>query len=161
MSDDVFPDRNMEKADKIAWVVETQGWCAEPVAPREDPPTPGYTYSIGFEDTFGHPDLVIFGLTPVAARGLLEMVATHLEAGGGELPIGAFIGLLDNDLPAAVLPIEMPEHAPLFEGAREYYARDDFRIRQFIWPDRAGKLPWDEGYDDRLRLAQPVIAATE
>ena len=44
MSDDVFPDRNMEKADKIAWVVETQGWCAEPVAAQEDPPTPGYTY---------------------------------------------------------------------------------------------------------------------
>lgn len=160
MSDDVFPDRNMEKADKIAWVVETQGWCAEPVAPQPDPPTPGYTYTIGFEETFGHPELVIFGLAPVAARGLLEMIATHLEA-GGELPVGSFVGLLDNDLPAAVLPIEMPEHAPLFESAAVYYSRDDFRIRQFIWPDRAGKLPWDEGYDDRLRMAQPVIAATE
>ena len=160
MSEDVFPDRDMDHADKIAWVVETNGWCAEPVSPTEDPPTPGYTYSIGFEDSYGHPDLVIFGLTPVAARGLLEMIATHLEA-GGELPVGAFVGLLDNDLPAAVLPIEMPEHAPLFPGAGDYYARDNFRIRQFIWPDRAGKLPWDEGYDDRLRMAQPVIAATE
>jgi hypothetical protein len=160
VSDDVFPDRDMDHADKIAWVVETQGWCAEPVAPVEDPPTPGYTYSIGFEETYGYPDLVIFGLAPVAARGLLEMVATHLGA-GGEIPVGVFVGLLDNDLPAAVLPIQMPDHAELFAGAGEYYDRDDFRIRQFIWPDKQGKLPWDAGYDERLLLAQPVIASTE
>jgi hypothetical protein len=160
VSDDVFPDRDMDHADKIAWVVETQGWCAEPVAPVEDPPTPGYTYSIGFEDSFGYPDLVIFGLAPVASRGLLEMVATHLEA-GGEIPVGVFVGLLDNDLPAAVLPIQMPDHADLFAGAQAFYDRDDFRIRQFIWPDKQGKLPWDQGYDERLLLAQPVIASTE
>ena len=62
MADDVVPDRDMDHADKIAWVVETNGWCAEPVAPVDDPPTPGYTYSIGFEDTYDHPDVVIFGL---------------------------------------------------------------------------------------------------
>ncbi len=160
MSDDVFPDRDMEKADKIAWVVETQGWCAEPVAPVEDPPRPGYTYTIGFEESFGFPEVVIFGLTPVAARGLLEMIATHLEA-GGEIPVGVFVGLLDNDLPAAMLPVQMPDNSELFEDAVEYNGRDDFRMRQFLWPDRGGKLPWDEGYDDRLRLAQPVVAVTE
>jgi hypothetical protein len=160
VSDDVFPDRDMDHADKIAWVVETQGWCAEPVAPVADPPRPGYTYTIGFEATFDHPEVVIFGLTPVAARGLLEMIATHLEA-GGEIPVGVFVGLLDNDLPAAMLPIQMPDHSDLFAGAAEFNGRDDFRIRQFLWPDRSGKLPWDEGYDDRLRMAQPVVAATE
>jgi hypothetical protein len=160
VSDDVFPDRDMDHADKIAWVVETQGWCAEPVAPTEDPPTPGYTYTIGFEDTFGHPDLVIFGLAPVAARGLLEMVATHLEA-GGELPVGVFVGLLDNDLRAAVFPVAVTEFGDLFPSASHYYERDDFRMRQFLWPDKGGRLPWDDDYDERLLLAQPVIATTE
>jgi hypothetical protein len=160
VTDDVFPDRDMDHADKIAWVVETQGWCAEPVAPNADPPSPGYTYTIGFEETFDFPEVVIFGLTPVASRGLLEMIATHLEA-GGEIPVGVFVGLLDNDLPAAMLPIQMPDHSDLFPGVAQYSGRDDFRIRQFLWPDRGGKLPWDEGYDDRLRMAQPVIAATE
>ncbi len=160
MSDDVFPDRDMDHADKIAWVVETNGWCAEPVPPVEDPPRPGYTYTIGFESSYGYPEVVIFGLAPVAARGLLEMLADHLE-GGGELPAGIFVGFLDNELRSALLPIEMPEHADLFVGASEFHGRDDFRIRQFVWPDKGGKLPWDQGYDDRLRLAQPVVAATE
>lgn len=156
MSDDVFPDRDMDHLDKIAWVVETNGWCAEPVAPVDDPPTPGYTYTIGFETTFRHPELVIFGLQPVAARGLIEMVAMHIDA-GGVIPDGTFVGLLDNDLPAALLPVDVGEHGDLFAGAAAYFGDRDYRVSQFVWPDRNGRLPWDEGYDNRLRLAQPVI----
>ena len=114
--DEVFPDRDMEHDDKIKWVVETQGWCAEPVAAVEDPPQPGYTYTIGFEATFSHPEIVIFGLQPVAARGLIEMLAIHLEA-GGVLPDGMFVGLLDNDLPAALLPVDLELYGSLFPSA--------------------------------------------
>lgn len=153
---DVFPDRDMEHDDKIAWVVETNGWCAEPVAAMEDPPTPGYTYTIGFETSYDHPEVVIFGLQPVMARGLIEMLAIHIDA-GGVIPDGMFVGLLDNDLPAAMLPIDMEEHGELFPGATRFHRRDDYRVCQFVWPDRNGMLPWDEGYDNRLRLAQPVI----
>ncbi len=153
---DVFPDRDMAHDDKIAWVVETNGWCAEPVAAMEDPPTPGYTYTIGFETTYDHPEVVIFGLQPVMARGLIEMLAVHIDA-GGVIPDGMFVGLLDNDLPAAMLPVDMEEHAALFAGATRFHGRDDYRVCQFVWPDRNGKMPWDEGYDNRLRLAQPVI----
>ena len=156
MTDDVFPDRDMDHDDKIAWVVETNGWCAEPVAPSEDPPTPGYTYTIGFETSYRHPEVVIFGLQPVAARGLIEMLAMHIDA-GGVIPDGMFVGLLDNDLPAAMLPVDMDEHAALFGGATRFHGGEDYRVSQFVWPDRNGKMPWDEGYDNRLRLAQPVI----
>ena len=153
---DVFPERDMDHDDKIAWVVETNGWCAEPVAAMEDPPTPGYTYTIGFETSYDHPEVVIFGLQPVMARGLIEMLAVHIDA-GGVIPDGMFVGLLDNDLPAAMLPVDMEEHAALFAGATRFHGRDDYRVCQFVWPDRNGKMPWDEGYDNRLRLAQPVI----
>ena len=155
-NDDVFPDRDMEFDDKIAWVVETQGWCAVPVAAVEDPPQPGYTYSIGFERSFAHAEVVIFGLPPVAARGLLEMLAIHLEA-GGVLPDGMFVGLLDNDLPAALLPIDTEEYGSLFPGATAFYGGSDYRAAQFVWPDKGGKMPWDEDYNHQLRVAQPVI----
>ena len=160
VTDHVLPDFDESHADKLAWVIETQGWVAEPIAPVADPPTPGYTYTIGFESTFGEPEVVIFGLAPVAARGLIEMMADHLEA-GGELPAGIFVGLLDNDLRSALLPIEMPDNAELFVDAAEYHGRDDFRVRQFVWPDKGGYLPWEPGFDERLLVAQPVVGATE
>jgi hypothetical protein len=157
VSDDVFPDRDMDHADKIAWVVETNGWCAEPVAAIEDPPRPPYTYSIGFEVTYHHPEIVIFGLQPVAARGLIDMMAEYLEA-GGHLPQGVFVGLLDNELPSALLPTDPAEVDGLFEGADAFHSAP-YRVSQFVWPDRNGLLPWNEGYDERLRLAQPVIGS--
>jgi len=157
VADDVFPDRDMDHADKIAWVVEANGWCAQPVPPAEDPPRPGYTYTIGFESSFRHPEVVIFGLQPVAARGLLEMMADHLEA-GGELPQGVFIGLLDNELRSALLPTAPEDVEGLFPDA-DAFNGGDYRVSQFVWPDRNGLLPWDEGYDERLRLAQPVIGS--
>ena len=147
----------MDHLDKISWVVEANGWCAEPVAPTEDPPRPGYTYTIGFELTFQHPEVVIFGLQPVAARGLLEMMAEYLGA-GGRLPEGVFLGLLDNALPAALLPVDRDDVEGLFRDA-DAFNEPDYRVSQFVWPDRNGLLPWNEGYDERLRLAQPVVGS--
>ena len=48
MSDDVFPDRNMEHLDKLAWVIEDQGWVADPVDPV-DPDDPA-NLDIAFAD---------------------------------------------------------------------------------------------------------------
>jgi len=170
VTDDVFPDRNMDHLDKLAWVIEDQGWVAVPVDAQEDPPArAGYTYTIGFSTAFGRPEVVIFGLRAVAARGLLGMIADQ-HAGGVELPVDAvFVGLLENDLPCALLPIDLSEHGHLFpDGAALLGGVPPFTessgpgwsALQFVWPDRNGRLPWDPGYDERLRLAQPVIGTT-
>ena len=108
---DVFPDRGMEHREKIAWMVEQHGWAFEPVPahPELDPPIPGYGYSVGFEAAFAFPEIVVFGLTPVATRGLLGLVVDLLR-GGTEIPIGAlFTGLFDNELRAALLAVDREE----------------------------------------------------
>jgi hypothetical protein len=158
MADDVFPDRDMDHRDKIAWIVEENGWAAEPVPPVEEPePRPGYTYTIGFETHFGRPEVLIFGLQGAAARGLLGMIADQ-HGGGVALPVGGvFVGLLEGDLPCALLEVDVETHAGLVPDDVAFHGGTGFRLQQFVWPDRSGRLPWDEGYDERLRLAQPVI----
>ena len=88
-SDDVFPDRSMEFRDKIAWMLETQGWAVVPMAAQLDvePPFPGYTYTVGLESSFGFPEVVVFGLKPADARGLLGMVVDLLRD-GVQVPVG-------------------------------------------------------------------------
>jgi hypothetical protein len=158
VNDDVFPDRDMDHRDKIAWIVEEHGWAAEPVKPVEEPdPRPGHTYTIGFPTHFDRPEVVIFGLAPVAARGLLGLIADQYAA-GVELPMGVvFVGLLENDLRSALLTVDVEAHAELVPGAVDFHGGTGFGLSQFVWPDRAGRLPWDDGYDQRLRVAQPVI----
>lgn len=145
------------QADKIEWVIETNGWIAVPVPLSEDPPRPPYTYTIGLEEQWGHPELVIFGLQPVAARGLLGLVVEQLSL-GGDVPEGVFTGLLDNNLACAILPVSSSEIRELCPAIAEHYGRDDVMMSQFVWPDRSGMFPWQPGYDERLRLAQPVLS---
>lgn len=159
MSDEIFPDRSMEHDDKIHWMIETYGWALESVLPRPElsPPSPAYAYTVGLEDLTGFPEVVVFGLTPVAARGLVGLVVDLLR-GGTEIPIGAlFTGLLDNELRAALLEVDLDEHGDLFPTATSWHAGRPFRVVQLAWPDRAGWLPWEAGFDARLRYAEPVI----
>lgn len=156
---DVFPDRSMEHRDKIAWMIETRGWAIEPVAADPDaaPPRGAFAYTIGLESTFGFPEVVVFGLTPVAASGLLGEVVDLLRS-GTQLPVGAlFVGLLDNDLRCALLPVDVTEHLELFETASAWHRRTTFGVVQLVWPDRNGWMPWESGFDARMRFAQPVI----
>jgi len=163
MSGDVFPDRGMEHRDKIAWMIETAGWAIEPVPPRPDldPPVPGYAYTIGLEPAFGFPEVVVFGLTPVAARGLLGLLVEFL-AGGTELPIGpVFVGLLDGEQRCALLPVEVQECAELFDAATDWHGTTGYRVVQLTWPDRNGWLPWEPGFEHRLVNAQPVLGSLD
>lgn len=156
---DVFPDRSMEHRDKIAWMIETHGWALEPVPVQ--PPRPGYAYTVGLETTFGFPEVVIFGLTPVAARGLAGMIVDLLYDGVA-IPVGPlFQGLLDNGLRSALLPVDLDEHLDLFDTATAWHRRTSYRVVQLAWPDRNGWLPWESGFDRRLLLAQPIIGSLD
>ena len=161
--DDIFPDRDMAHRDKVAWMVDQHGWAFEPVPahPELDPPIPGYAYTVGLESAFAFPEIVIFGLTPVAARGLAGLMVDLLR-GGTEIPVGPlFQGLLDNDLRSALLPVDMEEYGELFVVATDWYERAPYRVAQLAWPDRNGWLPWESGFDHRLLMAQPVIGALD
>ena len=52
----------------------------------------------------GFPEVAVFGLTPVAANGLVTLVADACR-GGTEIPLGVeLVGLLDNDLRCMFAP---------------------------------------------------------
>ena len=163
---DELPDFHIPHSEKIEWMIETNGWAIEAVPARHDldPPFPGYSYTIGFEDAFGFPDVALFGLTPVASRGMFDLVASLL-GGGTEIPLGvAVVGLLDNDLRCAFAPLDMARWGQLFTTAVSWQRRsrrpaDGVSMVQLLWPDRDGWLPSEAGFDRRLRFAQPVIGS--
>ena len=62
------------------------------------------------------------GLSPVACRGLFDLVADALD-GGTDLPIGApFIGLLDGGQPCAFLPVDVATCGAMFPSLVEHHA---------------------------------------
>lgn len=159
MTSPELPNFRLPHAEKIEWMIETDGFAVEPVPPDPDwdPPRAGYTYTIGFRDHTGFPDVVVFGLTPVAARGLIGLVAETLGA-GTEIPIGVeVVGLLDNELRCEFARVDVSEWSPLFSTASAWYRGEPFEMVQLVYPDRKGFMPYEPGFDQRMRFAQPVI----
>ena len=158
MADAPMPDFHIPHAEKIEWMIETKGWAIEPVGVQGDvdPPRPGYAYTIGFPERFGFPEVVVFGLTPVAASGLVDLVALQLE-GGVEIPRDVPLqGLLDNDLRCVFATVDVETEIDLFVTGRSWH-RGSFEAVQLLWPDRMGWLPYEDGFDHRLRMAQPMV----
>ena len=151
---------DISPSERIAFMIDTDGFAVEVVPPQPelDPPLGAYTYTIGFPNHTGFPDIVVFGLTPVATRGLLGVVADTLRA-GTEIPIGQeLVGLLDNDLRAVFAAVDTDAWGALFAQAADWYGDATLTMVQLLYPDRNGFLPYEPGYDRRLRFAQPVIA---
>lgn len=164
MGDDVFPDRNMTDRDKFEFMLEREGWAmdAVPAFTAVDPPIPRYAYTMGLEQRFDFPEVCIFGLAPVACRGLFGLIVDAL-AGGTDLPIGApFIGLLDGGQACAFLPVDVSSAAEMFPALQEHHRAlgndaDRFAMVQFAWPDPAGNLPWEPGFADHLAPVQLLL----
>lgn len=156
---DQFDD--MGALDKIDWMIESVGWALEAVLPRSDtdPPTPAYAYTIGVPALVGFPDVALFGLTPADAKGLLELVVDACR-GGTEIPIGVeVVGLLGNELRCCFAPVDLEVHGAYFETATTWYRGEVFAVVQMLYPDRQGWMPYEQGFEQRLRFAQPVIGA--
>ena len=47
--------------------------------------------------------------------------------------------------------------ADLFGTARSWYRGEPFVMVQLLYPDRNGFMPYEVGYDRRMRFAQPVV----
>jgi hypothetical protein len=154
-----LPDFHIPHAEKIEWMIETTGWALEPVAADldSDPPRPGYAYSIGLPAAVGFADVAVFGLTPVAANGLVTLVADACR-GGTEIPLGVeLVGLLDNDLRCMFAPIDLEQWGSWFATGISWHRGEAFDLVQLLYPDRNGFLPYEVGYEQRMTFAQPVI----
>lgn len=162
--EDVFPDRDMSHRDKLEFMLDREGWAMDAVVSRPEAGStlPSYSFTVGFEERFEFPDVCVVGLSPVACRGLFDMVADAL-GGGTELPVGApFIGLLDGGQPCALLAVDPAMGVDLFPSLVEHHrlaGRDPegMRVVQLAWPDADGSLPWEPGFAPHLLAVQLLL----
>jgi hypothetical protein len=149
----------MSDLDKIEWMIETNGWALEPVLPdaTTEPPTPAYAYTIGVPALVGFPEVTVFGLAPAPANGLIGLVVDACR-GGTEIPFGVeLVGLLDNELRCMFAPVDLDQHGGYFAAATSWYRGAPFGVVQLLYPDRNGFMPYEAGFEQRLRFAQPVV----
>jgi hypothetical protein len=116
--------------------VRENGWAA--VTVDEWPP---FSYTIGLWHV-GHPELVIYGLEPEQAVGLLGTVADGICRAGVALDDGD--GLTVGDWEFKAVPIPGPGEVVI--KANDYFRRrprESVPALQLVYPDVHGVWPWD------------------
>ena len=119
---------------------------------------PPFAYTIGLHHT--NPalcDLLMLGLDAerlwhfVAdiARGALA--DKRCEAGQTSAEFTA------NGLPFFFAPVGAEYYDDYLGWASNFYARRPFPVLQVVWPDEAGRFPWQSGFDERFRAQQPLL----
>jgi len=156
-----LPNFHIPHMEKIEWMVETFGWATESVDPgvakaANGSPFPTYSYSLNFTEVTSFPNVVVCGLTPVACKGLFDLVVD--VAAGNDIEIGAeLLGLFDGEQRARFVPVAMSDWGHLFATATSWYKTKSFSVVQLLWPDRNGFLPGEAGFDQRLTFTQPFL----
>jgi hypothetical protein len=104
-----------------------------------------FAYTIGL---FGlnHPELLILGVPPQTAGGVLNELGRRVKAGETLLP-GSLITF--KEWPHRIVPEEVPNPQEIVLGANGYYrmpAGTSVPVLQLSYDDVAGRFPWQEGY---------------
>ncbi len=130
-------------SEAIAADIEKHGWHVLHVVDAERK-RPAFSYSIGFEQTFGHPEIVIFGLRRDVAQTILADIAADLGRGVRFEPYERLASVLGPDLEVQFRPVHDRAFEEYLGRAVQFYGKP-FRAWVMIWPDKEGRLPGEPG----------------
>lgn len=148
-----FEERAAAFIGKLNQNIDTNGFSF--IGIMGDLETPAYGYTVGFWETWQHPEVFIVGLSIDVMHKLAWNFAKGVREGksfrDGE---EASEELLEGGFRFRFRKIEKPLR-PL-NMARRFYAGDDFEAVQAVYPDTEHLYPWDTGYRLDPRI-QPLI----
>jgi hypothetical protein len=140
--------------------IRRRGWSGAYVGDYHS--APSWAYTIGLDETLDHPELVAFDLPRSSAS---ELFARSFEA----IRTGTMV--IEDGLQAPFTETRCvwrkvhPDHVAewLTLACMRRFARTGMRVGleafQFVLSDAEGRLPWEAGYDQRLRSLQPTLWA--
>lgn len=119
--------------------------------------TPRFAFTIGLFTSYGHPEIICFGMHKKTLTAVLGHLAERVKAGEKMETGKPYTDFLDG-FPVQfveVLKAHYPKH--LGPAAWHYDDNPDFPALQMVWPDPEQKWPWEEGFPHTWKLQQPLL----
>jgi hypothetical protein len=116
---------------------------------------PPLCYSVGFTQTWAHPELLLFGLGFDDAKTILIELASQVEGGERFTHGRADHEIFEQSI--AFVEIPQDEYPGRFIVTIAVYGDMQFRALQVVTPDAAGRFPWHSDCDPDVVGAQPIL----
>jgi len=129
------------------WMVQYVGGtiCSRPGCECGEVDDPAFAYTTGLFG-LGHPELLILGLDPGTAHGVLDDLAGRVRDGAQLLP---GIPLTFEEWPHRIVPEPVPNPGDILFEANRFYQRPpehSVPALQLSYDDIYGRFPWEDGY---------------
>ena len=133
----------MEINDKTQNHIDTFGWSFLNVF---DPngENPDFSYSIGFEETFNFPEIMIFGLDNKTAHQIISDIAQDLKDGIRYELNKKHKNVISGDFEVEFKEVKKEFFSSYLGTAVDFY-RKPFRAWVLFWPDKNNILPIEKG----------------
>lgn len=135
---------------RFGWAI--QGVFADPAAGQ-----PTFSYTVGLYRTHGHPEIVIFGVPPETAKTILNQVAGRFAKDGESIVPGARYDQILEEFPLVFIEAQGDRVVDWLFIYDWFYRGQTPPVLQLVWPDTAGRFPWEDGFDHRFAAAQPLL----
>lgn len=120
--------------------IAENGWTTVAVLPTAADPDVRYVYTVGLTK-IEQPELAIYGVPASVAKQLLDNLARRLiDRGSGPAPGERFPEVAGGGLELAAMPMTDSRDLLLVN-----YLYPQWSAVQIVWPDAAGRLPWEPG----------------
>ena len=129
--------------DSIKYHIQKYGWRLQYVFDA-DGVKESFAYTIGFEETLKHLEIMIFGLGRETMHLLLQAIAEDIREGQYFKPGQRYSGILNGGFDVLFKPLKNNFFREYAGAACDYYNRK-FRMYVMFWPDRHNILPIEPG----------------
>ena len=149
-------DPRCEGADdaKVLADIHEYGWHV--VAIPEVDETPGWAFSIGLYKSFGHPEIILFGLDLELMHSIINTIGDSVKAGIKFEVDGRYNDLIDT-YACTFKPVLPVWYYDFLGYANWFYKETDYPVLQCFWPDKQHRYPWETHFEPNWIGAQPLL----
>lgn len=118
---------------------------------------PSFAYSVGLHETYGHPEIICFGLKLDTLHTIINDVVQIIRDQGGIDSAKVYDDSLFQGSRSKFLEVNTDNVSDYFGAALEHYQHADFSCLQLIWTDRNNVFPWETGFEKEFKHIQPLL----
>ena len=139
---------------KIIDDIKNYGWHVIKVL--EDNSGPGFVYSIGFFETFNHPEIIIIGLNLDLSHNIINDIGDDIKRGTMFNPDKFYPNLIEG-FECYFTQVDKGFYEEYVGQAQWYYEEKQFPLLQCIYPTTKGIYPWAPNWSENIKLLQPIL----
>ena len=127
---------------KVRADIKKHGWHCLNVWPMVGEDRTAFSYTIGLAESYGHPEIAVFGLGD-KAHGILRDCANLVSTGTRFVEDQPNNDVLSGDYKVIFKSVRKDRFNEYFGTALRYYGSQPFDAFVLFWPNKQHEFPWE------------------